>query len=282
MGGVLLNIQHVGSADAAFGDFSLKRVTITNEVDGAGTLTDIYFGTGTDWDITPYAANNATEYSWGYAADNGGGGGRSDATAAAGHARLDGDIIGALTMQSGGTAGDFQMGDFFGYAGSALPGAVPFDIMSSPSTFMATYYPGVDPADDDIGVYASLFHIPSLAEGASETFYYCTFAIDKGVNGLSWSDAPGFDAAMGEIVCRAKAFAGFGKGDVNCDGLVDLADVVLLGNIIDGLYDPTGTGGQYSGDADGSGVIDPVDYDLLYDVVAGVQPASAMNNAWRF
>lgn len=95
-----------------------------------------------------------------------------------------------------------------------------------------------------------------------------------------WTDAAGFQAAVANAAAKAKAYAGFGAGDVNLDGVVDLADVVLLGNIVDGLFDPTGTGGEFGGDTHGDGDIDEDDYTNLYDVVSGV--GGALVNAWRF
>jgi hypothetical protein len=61
-------------------------------------------------------------------------------------------------------------------------------------------------------------------------------------------------------------------GDVNCDGYVDLTDVVSLGNHIDGLIDLTGTCSEGKVDIDSDGDIDEDDYNLLYDTVADVGP----------
>lgn len=61
-------------------------------------------------------------------------------------------------------------------------------------------------------------------------------------------------------------------GDTNCDGMLNLVDVVLLGNYIDGLIDLTGICGGGQADVDSDGDVDEDDYNLLYDVVAGVGP----------
>ena len=61
-------------------------------------------------------------------------------------------------------------------------------------------------------------------------------------------------------------------GDMNCDSLLDLSDVVMLGNALDGFFELSGTCGEGAGDIDSDGDIDQDDYDLLYDTVAGVGP----------
>jgi len=285
-GGVFCTVQRVASQDAAFGDFVLTAMTIQNEPgdwggsgydDISGTLNDLYFGGVTDWDIS--SNDNLKAFSDGYGQTDGVavGWGNPAATWICGHARLDGDIVGAGPLGSGG-APTFMSADMIDDQGR---GNRAFDMLSSPAGYGAS----VDPAstdNTDLAALWSLVHIPSLADGESFTFYYCIYQVENGVNGLPWTDAASADAAYKEVTCRAKAFAGFAKGDVNCDGCVDLADVVLLGNILDGLYDPTGTGGVYTADADGDNAWTQADYDLVYDVVAGVQPASALANGWRF
>lgn len=274
-GGLLLNIQRVTSHDAAFGDISWTKVVINNEADGAGAVTNMYFGVGMDWDIAPNSsANNTNLYADGsYASDNGGGAGKAGASAFVGHVRLDGNAIGTCALGSGGSP-NFGM-DYFSADDDA------YQILSNPLGYVALYHPGDVVQNTDIGIYMSMQSTPSLAEGASMTVYYAQFQVDDGVNGRTWVDAAGFDAARTDIVCKAKAFAGFGKGDLNCDGCNDLADVVLLGNIVDGVVAASGAA-IYTSDADGDNDIDNDDYNLLYDVVAGVQPASALANAWRF
>jgi hypothetical protein len=284
MGGVFLTIQQVGSHDAAFGDFGLAKVVIMNEADGNGPMTNIYFGTGQDWDVDPFGANNGRVYADGYAMSNGGLPGPAASTMACGDARLDAPAVGAAILGSGGYSGSFMMGDFFGYSGSnhpTGPGPHAYELMSTPNTYVATNYPGEVGAlaNVDLGAYASLAYFPALAEGASVELYFCTYQIKEGVNGRTWATLAEFDAAYTDIVCKAKAFAGFGKGDLNCDGCADLADVVLLGNIVDGISVASGAA-IYTADADGDNDIDNDDYDLLYDVISGV--GGSLANAWRF
>jgi len=61
-------------------------------------------------------------------------------------------------------------------------------------------------------------------------------------------------------------------GDVNCDECVDLSDVVLLGNYLDGLAGTTVNCLEAAGDLNGNGSIDSEDYEILYDTVAGAGP----------
>jgi hypothetical protein len=61
-------------------------------------------------------------------------------------------------------------------------------------------------------------------------------------------------------------------GDVNCDSLVDLSDLVLLGNILDGFTGPDGTCVHCGGDVNLNGIIEQGDYVRLFDMVAGVEP----------
>ena len=126
--------------------------------------------------------------------------------------------------------------------------------------------------------HLTFIHVPVPADGASETLYVAVYQLDRGLNGLPWSDAAGIDRPVVEIQSWAKAFAGFGKGDVNCDGVIDLADVILLGNILDGLFDSTGTGGVHSADVDADNECGETDYGLLWDVVTGVRDAGTLAN----
>jgi hypothetical protein len=277
-GGVFMDVQRVAAHDPAFGDFVLTAMTIENEVgdfgDIVGDMNDVYFGGVTDWDIS--GSDNLKAFADGYGQTDGGGAGWGAGHWITGHARLDGDAVGAGPAGAGGSP-TFMLGDIQDDQGH---GDQAFNMMSDPAGYCAT----IDPLscdNTDIGAIWSLFYAPTIADGASETFYHAIYQVENGVNG-NWSDAATADAAYAEVVCRAKAFAGFGKGDVTCDGVVDLQDVVALGNIVDGLLDPAGTGGVYTADCDGDNDWDNDDYNLLYDVVAGVQPASALANGWRF
>jgi hypothetical protein len=278
-GGAFLEIQRVGSQDAAFGDFLLNRIKITNEVgdpgDIAGALNNVYFGTVTDWDIS--SNDNVRAYNDGYAQEDNGAGAPGTGTWMDGHVRLDADHVGAGPLGSGG-APTFMTADIQDDQGH---GAAAYRMLSSPAGYCAT----VDPAscaNTDAAALWSAAHFPSIADGASVEFYIAIYRVEDGVNGLPFvSGAAGAEAVYREVTCRAKAFAGFGKGDINCDGCVDLQDVVALGNIVDGLLAPAGAS-IYTADTDGDNDHDNADYDLLYDVVSGVQPASALANAWRF
>lgn len=57
-------------------------------------------------------------------------------------------------------------------------------------------------------------------------------------------------------------------GDLTCDNVIDLKDVVILGNFLDGHIDLTDICGAAEADFDRDGDIDEEDYVLLYDHVA--------------
>ena len=278
-GGVQLDVKQVGSQDPHFGDFVLTAVTITNEpgapYDIPGDMNDVFFGGVTDWDIGAMSNNWLRAYRDGYAVYDGGYN-PGNASWACGHLRLDAKVHGTGPLPSG-SAASFGCADIQNDQGR---GDRAFDMLSRPATYWLELE-GIDVPTDICALY-TLIHIPVLADGASESFYFAIYQIENGVNGLPWSTDDEFDAAVTEVFCRAKAFAGFGKGDVTCDGVIDLQDLVTLGNIIDSLIDPSGTGGCYTADVDADNDYDEDDYELLYDVVAGVQPASALANAWRF
>jgi len=278
LGGMVMEVQRVGSQDAAFGDFGLARVKVTNEADGNGAMVNLYIGVAEDWDIDPYGSNNTHLYYADayYACDNGGAAGRGDATSAAGNARLDALAVGTSAMGSGG-APTFHMGDFFGDQGLTEP----FSIASAPYAYIPTFHTGDQVQNTDVGVYYSMLHVPLLAEDASAEFVYCTWQLDNGVNGLPWSDSLSYDAAVAEIVGRARAYAGFGKGDLNADGTIDSLDLAVLDSILHCLITPGGAL-IYTADVDADNRYSWDDYDLLRAVVLGSLPESALANAWRF
>ena len=272
----MLDVQKIGSADPAFGNFVLSKVVFTNEVgdpgDIVGTMDSVLFGVGTDWDVG--SADNMYKFSSGYAVFDGGGDG-SAATFAGGHARLVGDHHAVGAMGSGG-APTFMMGDILN---DQNHGDAAYHIMDDPQ-FWADSIDVASTFDTDIGAYWTAARFDALADGASETLYMVHFGVHNDGVHEDWSDGAGFQAAVANAVAKAKAYAGLGAGDVNCDGAIDLADVVLLGNIVDGLFDPTGTGGEFAADTDGDADVDEDDYTNLYDVVSGV--GGALVNAWRF
>lgn len=280
-GGVNLEVQRVGSQDAAFGDFVLTRIKLTNEPgapgDIVGAMNNVYFGVVTDWDINGGGSDNVRSYNDGYAQEDNGAGAPGTGSWMDGHVRLDGNHVGAGPLGSGG-APTFMTADIQNDQGH---GENAFKMLSNPAAYCAS----VDPAscgNTDQAALWSAVHYASIADGASVEFFMAIYRVEDGVNGLPFvSGAAGAEAVYREVTCRAKAFAGFGKGDINCDGCIDLQDVVALGNIVDGILAPAGAS-NYTADTDGDNDHDAADYNLLYDVVSGVQPATALANGWRF
>jgi len=78
---------------------------------------------------------------------------------------------------------------------------------------------------------------------------------------------PGWDEYYGYGLVNAHRAVAAIKADMNCDGWFDLADVVLLGNVIDGLIDLTGTCGEDKGDVNMDGNLDEDDYEMSFDLV---------------
>jgi hypothetical protein len=285
LGGVGLAVQKVGSADPAFGNFMLTKITLTNESGDftveqtgladtiSGTMDSILFGVGTDWDVG--SGNNwMYKFSNGYTVHDGSADG-SAANTAGGHARLDADHHAVGAMGSGG-APTFMMGDILN---DQAHGDAPYEIMNDPQAW-ADAIDIASTFNTDIGAYWTLGKFDALADGASEEFYMGIFLIHNDGVYESWTTAAEYEAVVANTVSKMKAYAGLGAGDVNLDGVIDLADVVRLGNIIDGSFDPTGTGGEFAGDCDGDGDIDEDDYNLLYDVVSGV--GGTLVEGWRF
>lgn len=103
-----------------------------------------------------------------------------------------------------------------------------------------------------------------------------TAAIHQALFGV---DASSLDPAVIEsnglnVAMRAARWAGFARGDVNDDGIINLLDVcwLLSGHAI---YPDT-----YCGDVDLSGTVDAADRDYLLQFVTGIGPA--LLGEWRF
>ena len=110
----------------------------------------------------------------------------------------------------------------------------------------------------------------NLAPNGTGAVHHAVFGVDASSN-----VAATIEANAVELAKRAARWGGFARGDVNDDGLVDLADVCWLqgGNPI---YPAA-----YSGDVDADGDNDAADVTRLLSYVsgnAGDQPAGA----WRF
>lgn len=59
----------------------------------------------------------------------------------------------------------------------------------------------------------------------------------------------------------------FARGDGNCDGCVNLVDLTMLGNALDGLLDLSGSCGEFNLDMDDDGDLDELDYQGLMDTL---------------
>ncbi|HWO57408.1 MAG TPA: PQQ-binding-like beta-propeller repeat protein [bacterium] len=110
----------------------------------------------------------------------------------------------------------------------------------------------------------------SLGPNGSAAIHQAVFGVDASSN-----DPLVIEANAADVAKRAARWAGFARGDVNDDGVVDLADVCWLqgGNFI---YPAA-----YSGDVNNDGLNDGADIAKLLSYVSG-NAADRPVGAWRF
>jgi hypothetical protein len=259
--GTNIVLTEVGSYDPLYGDFKLIHAAIENR---DAVAKDIKFGSFIDWDVTADYNSNVGVSS----------------------AALNGYFIWDNTTpgNSYGIVSVRQPSLYSSVDASANP-AFAARIMDNPTSV----YPGpftndqnatygyineqagftneLAAAADKSGLFVESY---SLAPNGSDEHAVALFGIDATSN-----TAAVIEAGAAALAKRAARWAGYARGDVNDDGLVDLADVCWLqgGNPI---YPAA-----YSGDVDADGDNDPADIARLLSFVsgnAGDQPAGA----WRF
>lgn len=259
--GTNIFLTEVGSYDPLYGDFKLIHARIENR---DAVAKDIKFGSFIDWDVTASYGDNIGVAS----------------------AALNGYFIWDQSApgNSYGIVSVRQPSLYSSVDASAnLATAVrimdnPTSIYPGPFTDDQTHTYGyingqtgftdeaAAPADKS-GLFVESY---SLAPNGSDEHAVALFGIDATSN-----NAAVIEAGAAALAKRAARWAGYARGDVNDDGLVDLADVCWLqgGNYI---YPAA-----YSGDVDADGDNDAADIARLLSFVsgnAGSQPAGA----WRF
>ena len=259
--GTNLFLSEVGSYDPLYGDFKLIHVRIENR---DAVAKDIKFGSFIDWDVTAAYANN-----------------RGFPSAAANgyfiwDATTPGNAYGMLSVRqpslySGVDASANQVG--FARIMDNPTSIYPTD-WSDNQNFVYGYCNEQSGFTNEAASAADksglMMENYSLAASGSAEHAVALFGIDATSNLPAVIEA----GAVG-LAKRAARWAGYARGDVNDDGLVDLADVCWIqgGNPI---YPAA-----YSGDTDADGDNDAADVTRLLSFVsgnAGSQPAGA----WRF
>ncbi|HWO57407.1 MAG TPA: PQQ-binding-like beta-propeller repeat protein [bacterium] len=259
--GTNIVLTEVGSYDPLYGDFKLIHVAIENR---DAVAKNIKFGEFMDWDVTADYNTNVGVASpalngyfiWDQAAP--------------------GNAYGLLSVRQPSlyasvdpTANPLLAARIIDNPLTVYPGPFTNDLnflygyVNAQSGFTIEV---ASPADKSALSVESI----SLAPSGSAEHAMALFGIDASSNNAATIEA----GALG-LAKRAARWAGYARGDVNDDGLVDLADVCWLqgGNYI---YPAA-----YSGDVDADGDNDAADIAKLLSFVsgnAGDQPVGA----WRF
>jgi hypothetical protein len=117
--------------------------------------------------------------------------------------------------------------------------------------------------NDGTGAFGAPLNIPTGGRAAS----LCS----ADFNGDSFADLAVANLDSNRVALLLQWCDPF-PGDLNCDVCLDISDVVMLGNILDGLLDLSGTCGGAAADFDGDNDVDEHDYQGLFDAVAGSAP----------
>jgi hypothetical protein len=283
--GTRIIAEEVGSYDPAYGDFKLRHWEVTNR--DAVDKGPIYAGTFHDWDVRPNYATNIGFHSLafnGYAIydfitpelafgvfdpnlptayggfdatynrpqrinpfGEGSGGGAS------GEGLYDGP------WQSGQDANPWE--ELWDYTVSRTP-----QFETGPSDPASTQNPTY-PYQDWGGILTMKGQM--LPANGTIEFNEALYAVDAAAG-----DESAMEANAVELAGRAAKWAGFARGDVNDDNVVNLLDVcwLLSGHQI---YPDT-----YNGDVNLSNSVDAADEAYLLDYVTGLGPAPL--GEWRF
>jgi hypothetical protein len=250
-------IKEYGGFDAAFHHFKYVYVEITNR--GNDPLpAPLYWGYYTDWDVADYGANiGVGMVEDGASAYRMYDGGDPAFQYGIGSVPMLGNLFAGTLAPTMGAYGTFQIAnDPVVYDGIIIDSF--FNYIDDCPAYSDCYYPGtevgVNPGQDMTATITA--DKRSLAGG--ETI--------KG--GLVFFGFTGTKAGpaedITELMCFANKFAGWGRGDVNNDCVIDLVDLCLLNAYVN-------CQGQepypflYLGDIDGNPGVDNGDVDYLFD-----------------
>ncbi|MBD3217003.1 MAG: PQQ-binding-like beta-propeller repeat protein, partial [candidate division Zixibacteria bacterium] len=253
--GMEMFVKEYGGHDVLFNNFKYIYVEIQNR--GSDPLpADLYWGTFSDWDAGDYTANvqvgligdglssyrmfdnTAPEYQYGVGG-----------VPLAGNLFVGGDptmgAYGTFAVANDPVVYDGIITDsFFNYIDDCPP-------------YTDCYYPGtevgVNPGQDMSGILT-----------AGKQFVDGDETVKGGVVIFGFNDATAPGAEIADVMNFANKFAGFGRGDVNDDNVVNILDLCVLNCYVAGCgcYPHPFL---YLGDVNADGNIDQLDVDYLFN-----------------
>jgi hypothetical protein len=256
--GILIKSKEIGAygpsvnANAEYDYFKLTVQTIVNR--NATPITGLYYGSFVDWDVSTADAQypptgpvgNGFVYAYGGGAAYGQIGLPSKGSYWPDGTPTDG-MLGAYNMHSPDSYwDDLQFTDLMTWA--AVPGIVT----------QAVVTPGTDKA------YEVCFGVTNLAAYGEHMFGFATFGIDAGFAGPT---------DVENLRKFANKYAGFGRGDINNDNVITLADIVRLQqwvNAVPGALGPVPF--RHLGDVNNDGLQNAADVSYLAAYFFGFGP----------
>lgn len=256
--GMEMTINAYGGFDDAFANFTYTYFELQNR--GNDPLpADLYWGAWADWDVASYLANVGV----GMVEDGLSAYRIYDNTApnfqyGIGTVPLAGNIYPAGDPTTGAYNSVQIANDPYVYDNICVDSL--WNTVDECAAFTDCYYPGtelgVNPGQDMSAIITG-GKIPNTITGNQATF-------KGGFVMFGFTDAASPQADITEVMNFANKFAGFGRGDVNNDNVVNIVDLCLLNSYVN-------CGGNppypfvYLGDVDGVAGIDQADVDYLFN-----------------
>jgi hypothetical protein len=133
-----------------------------------------------------------------------------------------------------------------------------------------------EPDPGDYGDRSGIFGWPSFdlpGAGAEHHLYAAVVGVDASSN-----DRSTIQDNLRRMAYRINKWAGFVRGDVNDDNMINALDVAYLDAVVQGLL-PVIFPWPGNGDVDMNGYVDPLDVAYLMDYLMG---GPAPRGEWRF